>query len=444
MKRLVVVRNHYFVLTKIYGCLLILGGLSALRAADELQLALAQRAQTDFDRVERAPGPALPDATRCEQSEAAWLTVAPPTDLAPVHFRKGYCELAAAVITHRADDFLKAAGEFDDAMKAWPEHAVKAVRNRPPQPMPASLRLLAPIARLEAALVTDATRPDASLLKQAAGDISAALDHPICSAELEPMSACNSLLDTGRLWLGWMSLRDDDLDRAAREVSGLTESGWPQWTAGKRAFHDRQYGDAAAQFRQAVGIFDRPQDAASLAARLAPPPDRAQALTEWGGAQLLSGDPPAAIATLDAAIKIAPNPARALFLRARAEELAGRTEPAQADYSLASRTALAHTQDLASGEAHLYRGILLYRRKDFAHAENEFASALNFDISAALRPDAIAWRHMAAVAEGACAASRATLEQSLADVSPYFPKNEARALASTCPLTDAKVSSSAI
>ena len=437
-------RKRHFVLTKIYAGLLLLAGLSVLRAADEQQLALAQRAQTDFDRVEHAPGPALPDATRCEQSEAAWLTVAPPTDLAPVHFRKGYCELAAAVVTHRADDFLKAAGEFDDAMKAWPEHAARAARNRPSPAMPASLRLLAPIARMEAALAADAAHPDASRLKQAAGDISAALDHPVCSAELEPVSACNSLLDTGRLWLGWMSLRDDDLDRAAREVSGLTQSGWPQWTAGKRAFHDRQYGEAAAQFRQAVEIWDRPQDAASLTARLAPPPDRAQALTDWGGAQLLSGDPPAAIATLDTAVKVATNPARALFLRARAEEMAGRSEPALADYSLASRTALAHAEDLASGEAHLYRGILLYRRKDFAHAENEFASALNFEIPAGLRPDAIAWRHMAAVAEGACTASRATLEQSLADVSPYFPKNEARALASTCPLTNAKVSSSAM
>jgi tetratricopeptide (TPR) repeat protein len=180
-----------------------------------------------------------------------------------------------------------------------------------------------------------------------------------------------------------------------------------------------------------------------LAARLAPQPDRANALEDWGGAQLLAGDVSKAISTLDSAVKIAPNPARALFLRARAEELAGRMEPAMADYSLAARTSLAHAQNLASGEAHLYRGILLYRRKDFEHAENEFASALNFEIPNGLRPDAISWRHMAAVAGGACG-SRAMLEDSLGAVSPYFPKDEARSAASSCPLTSATVTNAAI
>ena len=110
------------------------------------------------------------------------------------------------------------------------------------------------------------------------------------------------------------------------------------------------------------------------------------------------------------------------------------TEAALADYSLASRTALADAQDLSSGEAHLYRGVLLYRRKDYSHAEDEFSSALNFDISTTLRPDAEAWRHMAAVAAGSCGSSRAALEESLTQVTPYFPKDEARALAAACPL----------
>jgi hypothetical protein len=351
-----------------------------------------------------------------------------------------------AVITQRSDDFVKASGEFEDAMKAWPEHAAKTVRNRPAEPLPTSLRLLAPIARLKAASLTnDKAHPDAAEMERSRREISSVLDHPVCSATLVPASACESLLHTGRLWLGWMALKQDDLDRAANEFSGLIEFGWPQWAAGKRAFHERRYAEASRQFGQAVEIWSRPLDPmASLAARLAPPPDRAQALADWGGAQLLTGDTAAAITTLDSAVKAAPNPARALFLRARAEELAGRSEPALADYSLAGRTALAHAEDLASGEAHLYRGILLYRRKDFAHAENEFASALNFEIPATLRPDAIAWRHMAGLAEGACTASREPLEQSLADVSPYFPKSEARALASTCPLTNSSVSSSAI
>ncbi|MEI9970764.1 MAG: hypothetical protein WDO73_01230 [Ignavibacteriota bacterium] len=104
-----------------------------------------------------------------------------------------------------------------------------------------------------------------------------------------------------------------------------------------------------------------------------------------------------------------------------------------ADYNLASRAAFADANDLASGEAHLYRGILLYRRKDFGKAEEEFSSALNFEIAAILRPDATAWRHLSAVASGACGASRQLLEKSLSSVSPYFPKAEAEALAAGCP-----------
>ena len=41
------------------------------------------------------------------------------------------------------------------------------------------------------------------------------------------------------------------------------------------------------------------------------------------------------------------------------------------------------------------RGIVLFRRKDFARAEEEFASALNFVMTDALLPRAPApWRHL--------------------------------------------------
>ena len=152
-----------------------------------------------------------------------------------------------------------------------------------------------------------------------------------------------------------------------------------------------------------------------------------------GGAQTLAGDPAAAIVTLDRALEASPPSARAFFLRARAKELAGQPEPALADYNLASRTAFAEATSLASGEAHLYRGILLYRRKDYIRAEEEFAGALNFDIPPSLRPDASAWRHLSAVASGFCGASLQYLERSLSSVSPFFPKAEAEALAAACP-----------
>jgi Tfp pilus assembly protein PilF len=156
------------------------------------------------------------------------------------------------------------------------------------------------------------------------------------------------------------------------------------------------------------------------------------AYTELGGAQLLAGNPSAAVGSLTLAVKESSSNARALYLRARAEEVAGRAEAADSDYSLASRTAFANARDLASGEAHLYRGILLYRRRQYPAAEDEFSSALNFDIAATLRADAAAWRRLAAVVSGSCGASRSALEQALPAASPYFPKDEARAALAAC------------
>src|SRR5262249_10825001 len=125
------------------------------------------------------------------------------------------------------------------------------------------------------------------------------------------------------------------------------------------------------------------------------------------------------------------NPA-ALYRRAMAHDLAGRPDMALADYNMASRAAFAAASGAASGEAHLYRGIMLYRRKDFARAENEFASALNLEIPVPLRPDAEAWRHLSAVATGACSSAKWSLEAALPSVSPYFPKHEAMQTAANC------------
>ena len=112
--------------------------------------------------------------------------------------------------------------------------------------------------------------------------------------------------------------------------------------------------------------------------------------------------------------------------------MGGQKEQALGDYNLASRTAFANAKDLVSGEAHLYRGIVLYRRRDFGRAEEEFSSALNFEIPAAIRSDAIAWRRLAAVAGGACVTAREYLAPSLAAASPYFPKEAARAMLASC------------
>jgi tetratricopeptide (TPR) repeat protein len=403
----------------------------ALFAADEQQLALELRAQTDFDRAAMAAIPQLPDTSRCTQSQAALLSVARPGELALIHYRKGFCTLAGATVTDNAAEFRDAAGEFDKAVESWSDRALGGPKNSPPEPLSSGLRVLAAVARLKAGA-------DPATAERERKEIAAAVQAPACASNIMSASYCQGLLQTGRDWLGWMAFQRDDLFEAAHDFAAAPKVPWAQWTAGRQAFVDRRYKDAAADDRRAVDIWVGAQRSQSNSIRERldpPPPEIPQALTELGGAQLLSGDLPAATASLDAALKADPSLARAAYLRARADELAGNPAQAMAEYNLASRTAFANAKDLASGEAHLYRGILMYRRQDYTHAENEFASALNFDISASLRPDAVAWRHMSAVAGGSCSVSRQYLEESLAQVSPYFPKDEARKVAASCPLT---------
>jgi tetratricopeptide (TPR) repeat protein len=249
-----------------------------------------------------------------------------------------------------------------------------------------------------------------------------------------PASFCAELVSAGAQWLGWIDLRGNQLDEAARHFSRAPDSGWSMWVQGRRDFDNARYGPAATQFGQAIDRWKRiwQGEGPTLPQALGPRPQYASALADWGGARLLAGDLPGAILTLDASLQADSASPYALFLRARAKELAGQKDAALADYNLASRTAFAAAKDLASGEAHLYRGIVLYRRLDFARAEEEFSSALNFAMTGALLPDARAWRHLAAVAGGTCGSARQSLNLALAAVSPFFPREEARSLASAC------------
>jgi tetratricopeptide (TPR) repeat protein len=363
---------------------------SVLLAADKEHLAMLQAAAAAFDRVDRAAAPVLADASACVQTQAAMVSVALPGEESELHYRKGFCQLAVAAITRAPAAFTDAAAELERS----------------------GANMLAWIARQAGHIADEPTwkRPDA------------------CPA------SCVPFVPTANLWLGWLALNRGNPDEAAGQFSGRPESGWSAYVAGLKAFQSGHYSEAVAHYRQTLDIWTSAQGQAnpSLALRLGPPADIPPLLTELGGAQILSGEPATAIATLDRALQISPPSARAYFLRARAKELSGHPEPALADYNLASRTAFADATDLASGEAHLYRGILFYRRKDYSRAEEEFASALNFDIPPALRPDALAWRHLSAVASGFCGASRQYLERSLASVSPYFPKAEAQAVAAGC------------
>jgi tetratricopeptide (TPR) repeat protein len=400
---------------------------TTLFAADERQLALVLKAQSDFDRVELSATLQVREAGACVQSQAGLLPVTAPEELALIHYRKGYCTLAGATSSNDQSGYLAAAADFDQAVDSWPLRFRNGGKKRPPEPVSSGLQVLAAIARLRAGLNDPA-------MERAQREISAAVQTAACVSTIMPADLCRDILATGRQWLGWMALRAGNLDKAATEFSGFAASGWPAWVAGRQAFDSGNYARTVVQYNQAIQFWKPIWQApgTTFLKALAPRPDLASALTERGGAELLAGDTKSAIATLDEAIKADPSDARAIFLRGRARELGGQKEQALGDYNLASRTAFANAKDLVSGEAHLYRGIVLYRRRDFGRAEEEFSSALNFEIPAAIRSDAIAWRRLAAVAGGACGTAREYLAPSLAAVSPYFPKEEAQAMLASC------------
>lgn len=398
-------------------------------AADEPYLAVSLKAQTDFDRVQLAAVPQLRETSACIQSQAALLAVATRTELPLVHFHKGFCTLIGGTITNRQEDFTAAAAEFDAAVQAWPARILKPAKGVTVEAVSSALPVLAAIARLKAG-------GDESAVAAAGKSIETALASPACPASVMATGECQGILQIGRQWLGWIALRGGRLDVAARQ---FTSSGWPEWVSGRQAFEQKNYSRAAAQYRQAIRAWDSlaAQPAPALSVRLGPKPDMGLALSDLGGAQLLAGDTAAAIATLDTAIKRDPDHAWSFYLRARAKEALGQTDAALTDYNLASRTAFAGAHDQVSGEAHLYRGILLYRRKEFAKAEDEFSSALNFQIPANLRPDAGAWRYLAAAAAGACGTAREQLQHALPSVSPFFPSKDAKALIADCPVSAA-------
>jgi tetratricopeptide (TPR) repeat protein len=394
---------------------------TALFAADEQQLALALRAQTDFQRVVLSPVPQLRDTNVCIQSQAAMIPVAGPEDAPIYQFRKGYCTLAASTITQEVNGYLQAAWAFDQAIAAWPARNVALAKRRSAEPMPSVPPILASISRLKAG------QGDAK-------PIADAVNTRVCNDAITTPQTCAALIQTGREWLGWSALQQNDFDTAAREIP-TTSTAWSSWAAGKRAFRFGNYGEAVTAYKRAVGIWDaqtRPGSEIPLQERFGPPVNLSDALADLGGAQVLAGDSAGAVATLNQAVRHDPKNARALYLRARAEDAAGRGDQAIADYNLAARNALAKATDEGSGEAHLYRGIAFYRRKDFTKAEDEFNNALSFEIPPSIRADAVAWRRLSAVAGGSCEVGRKYLEEALPSVSPYFPRDEARATMRAC------------
>jgi tetratricopeptide (TPR) repeat protein len=392
--------------------------------ADEQQTALEKKAKSSFDRVMLSSNPQLTETILCVQDQAALAPVAARDDAPLVYFRKGYCALIAAAAAENAAGFQDAAAAFDQAVSSWPGR-LKAAKGASPEPAPSVLMALSGIARLGAGAEDGGTRED----------LLVGVARSVCSPELLSADACQAVFRIGREWLGWMALRRGDVKAAAGYLADQPDSVWTHWAKGRRAFAEGRFRDAAIEYGASLELWRARQSRwkSDWMARLGPQPRMGAALTDLGGALMLAGETAAAVSTLSAALDAEPRNARACYLRGRAKELAGQAEAATADYNLAVRTAFAGAENLVSGEARLYRGILLYRRKDFPRAEDEFSSALNEGIPADLRADTVAWRHMAAVAGGACSVSPRLLGESLAAVSPYFPKTDARAAMVACP-----------
>lgn len=402
-----------------YRWILIFATLPAV-AADDAVLAMQIRAQSDFDRVEAAAFPDLKDTMRCTQSQAVMLPVALPVDQPVLRFRKGWCELMGATLGPSRASYLQAAQDF--------AHAMAAYASRPGEPMPAGLQVLSAIARLKAGA-------EPHVMPDIRAGLESALATQACPAGLMPARLCQDLLSTARLWLGWLWLQEGDLTRAGTHLHGFPELGWSSWVAGRRALQAGGYIGAVSAIEEAVDAwtnatkYPRP----GIVRLLGPKPDLPEAIAELGAARYLAGDPAGAIKTLDAAVKARPNDARSLFIRGLARDRMGQTEAALADYQIASRTAFAEADvKMASAQAHFYRGVWHFRRQAYPRAEDEFASSLNSAPAAPQRDDVTAWRHLAAVAGGACESSAVELGRSLGKVSPFFPRNEAEARLAAC------------
>src|SRR5450759_2351519 len=118
-------------------CALALLATSILLASDPRQLALALKAQSDFERVESVSRPRIPDAEVCMQSQAAALSVSSPEERSLLFYRKGYCNFAGAAASEDPRQFLAAAAEFDKAIEVWPDRIRQSPKHAPPEPVSA-------------------------------------------------------------------------------------------------------------------------------------------------------------------------------------------------------------------------------------------------------------------------------------------------------------------
>jgi tetratricopeptide (TPR) repeat protein len=390
--------------------------ISAGLASDDL--ALVSRAVSDYERVNLAPRPELKDAIACVQSQAALLPITKPEQQHLVHSRKGVCELVAGRLRSSDKEYRDAVADLQQVISKWP-----AVSPSGGETVSAGIRVVLAIARFHGS----GEEPD---LENAARNFEALVARPHCPGTLVmSISECERYVNLGRVWLGWIRLRQGRMAESEAVLQKAPMTLWHQRVAGLNAFDRGRYPEAVWRFERAYAA--APQT--GIIGLLTPEADRPRMHYEFALARAFAGEPAKALDAVNEAVKGDPKNAQALFLRARLRELAGQSRDAQADYELASRTAFANVErPFESGYAHYYRGVSLFRRKNFERAENEFSSALNFEIAEIAKTDVQAWRSMAAVAGGACDAAASELRAKLPQASPLFPAREAEEFLAQC------------
>src|SRR5260221_5024708 len=121
--------------------------LGAVALGQKPSPAIASKASLDFEKVEAAAIPSLPDTMACVQSNAAAVASARFEERYLPYYRKGYCELFSALVTRDSATFQRAARDFTEAIANWPKKMI-------PRP-PAGLRALVAVARIEQGRMAD-------------------------------------------------------------------------------------------------------------------------------------------------------------------------------------------------------------------------------------------------------------------------------------------------
>ncbi len=370
--------------------------------------------------------PEMDETTACVESNAAALALVKADERFLIYYRKGYCELFGALSTEASRGFQAAAQDFTETIANWPKKAGAT----PPR----GLRGLIAIAHIEQGRMAD-SYPDIER------DLSQVVNNPGCSpTPLMAVSFCNAVVDTARTWLGWLSYIKNDFPKAAFLLEPLLQRSpptpWATWIAGRMAQRTKdQAAQAAALYEQTLERWSAAEKSRNpdVVTMLGPKLDTSSVHYHLGLADYSRQLYDAAVKQFDACLKESPKNSYAIFLRGRAKEALKLDGAAVEDYAQAAQ--MAHENNDAGwnvGQAHYYRGVLLFRSKDFLRAESEFSNALKSRLGDIPPQDAAAWKALAAVSGSGCRLSVDQLEAAANAATSNFPKASAAGVIFDC------------